>query len=45
MSRWVASWSYLSEEVLAAILNIPESAYFVWDGIDEDERPLGTRTK
>ncbi|WP_394754417.1 BrnA antitoxin family protein [Crenothrix sp.] len=27
------------EEVLAAIRNIPESANFVWDGIDEDERP------
>jgi uncharacterized protein (DUF4415 family) len=28
------------EEVLAAIRNIPESENFVWDGIDEDERPL-----
>jgi hypothetical protein len=32
--------SMTREEVLAAIRNISESAYFVWDGIDEDERPL-----
>jgi hypothetical protein len=38
----VISCAFLSEEVLAAIRNILESAYFVWDGIDEDERLLTT---
>ena len=27
-------------EVLEAVRNIKPSAYYVWDGVDEDDRPL-----